>query len=369
MSRMKNKGPYMLEIKELNIPGYERVIEAKDPDAGLHCYVAIHNTKLGPALGGTRIYPYEDSKHALNDVLRLSRGMTYKSAVVHNGLGGGKSVIIADPKKDKTKELLYAFGRVIDTLQGQYIIAEDIGTTTEDMSVIREKTKFVAALPTERSSGDPSRFTAWGVFKGIRAIAQTLWGKVRLKGKTVAIQGLGNVGSKLARLLFWEGAYLYISDLDEDLAHHYAVRYGAEIIPPERILEQECDILVPCALGGVFNKESIPKLRCKAIAGAANNQLLEEEDGKRLLERGILYAPDYIINSGGIINASMEFDPEGYDPKASRDKVNHIYDTMLEVLKGSQEQNLPTNVIANQLAEYNLENEIGKRVKPLRFQT
>lgn len=357
----------MLEVRELSFPGYERVIEAKDPESGLHAFIAVHNTLLGPALGGTRVYPYKKPEDALEDVLRLAKGMTYKSAVVENGLGGGKSVIIADPKTEKTERLLLSFGEAVNLLKGQYIVAEDVGTSTEDMSVIRKKTPYVAALATEKSSGDPSRFTAWGVYRGIQAVAMKLWNSPSLWGKRIAIQGIGHVGSRLANHLFWEGADLVLCDFDHAIAHDVALKDGAEEVPPHAILEVECDILAPCALGGILNRDTIPKLRCRAVAGAANNQLLTGEDGKRLFDRGILYAPDYIINSGGIINASAEFEPGGYNPKKSRDKVNKIYDTLMEVFERSSKEGRPTNLIADELAEYKLVHLIGKRQSPIKF--
>lgn len=357
----------MVIIEELPIDDYEIVIKAIDTESGLTAFIAVHDTTLGPAMGGCRIYPYDNQEQALEDALRLAKGMTYKSALCQTGLGGGKSVIIANPETDKTPEMLHAFGEAINYLQGKYIVAEDVGSTTDDMMVIREKSPFVAALETERSSGDPSRFTAWGVFKGIQAISQTLWGKVRLKDRTIAIQGLGNVGSKLANILFWEGADLILSDINEEVLHQNAILYGAQEVPVEEIHKVECDIFAPCALGGILNQNTIPELRCRAIGGAANNQLLSEKDGERLHLEGILYAPDYVINSGGIINAAAEFNAGGYDPKFSRNRVNQIYDTLKEIFARSLEEGEPTNVIANRLAEYNLEHEIGKRDRPIEF--
>lgn len=357
----------MLDVKELSFPGYEKVIEAKDSESGLHAYIAVHNTLLGPAMGGTRLYPYKKPEDALFDVLRLAKGMTYKSAVVENGLGGGKSVIIADPKTEKTERLLLSFGEAVNLFKGKYIVAEDVGTSTEDMTIIRRKTPYVAALPTEKSSGDPSRFTAWGVYRGIQAVAMKLWNSPSLWNKRIAIQGIGHVGSRLANHLFWEGANLILCDFDQEILHDVALKDGAEEVSPNIILEVECDIFAPCALGGILNADSIPRLKCKAVAGAANNQLLVEADGKKLFERGILYAPDYIINSGGIINASAEFEPGGYNPKHSRNKVNKIYDTLMEVFERSEGEGRETNLIADELAEYKLVHRIGKRKVPIKF--
>lgn len=357
----------MLTIKEIIIPGYEKVIEGQDPACGLHCFIAIHNSKLGPALGGTRIHPYPTTEDALDDVLRLAKAMTYKSAVAEDGLGGGKSVIIADPIKGKTPELLHAFAEVVDTLQGQYIAAEDVGSTIGDMALIRQKTSYVAALSTEKSSGDPSRFTAWGVFRGIQAVSKKLWHSKSLRGKKIAIEGLGNVGSKLASLLFWEGAELIVCDIKQNLTVQAAHDYAATVIDPEDFCKIECDILAPCAMGSIINSQTVSQLQCKAIAGAANNQLEKPEIGKLLLEKSILYAPDYIINSGGIINAAAEFDERGYNPKHARDRVNHIYDTLMRIFRKSEIDQEPTNVVADFIAEHNLQHNIGKRKHKIIF--
>lgn len=357
----------MLKIEEIQIPNYEKVIEAKDPNSGLHCFIAVHNTTLGPAMGGVRIQPYHSREEALQDALHLAQAMTYKSALAENGLGGGKSVIIANPKTDKTPQLLMAFGKVIDYLRGIYIAAEDVGTTTDDMAIIHRETPYVGALPTEKSSGDPSRFTAWGVFQGMRAVAKHLWNDTCLRKKVIAIQGLGNVGSKLAEILFWEGAYLILCDKDPKVAYHYSLLYGAQAVTPPHFMKTSCDILAPCALGGVLNKETIPELRCQAVAGSANNQLLLPHDGLELLRREILYAPDYVINAGGIINAAAEFSSEGYDPKRARDKVNHIYDNLLAIFKKADQAHQPTNQIADALAEQKLRQQVGKRSQPVRF--
>ncbi len=358
----------MIEIKELPIKGYKSVIEGKDPDSGLHCFIAIHNTTLGPALGGVRIFPYTKTEDALADVLRLSEAMTYKSAVAEDGMGGGKSVIIANPKKDKTEKLLYSFADAINYFKGDYIAAEDVGTTTEDLLIIRKRSPYVCALPIEKSSGDPSRFTAWGVFRGIQAIAKKLWHRETLRGTKILIQGLGSVGSRLANILFWEGANLILSEIDPKKLQSSATLYGAEMADPHSFYETECDILAPCALGGVINPATVPKLRCKAIAGSANNQLSSPEMAEELAKRGILYAPDFIINAGGILNAAAEFDADGYNPRRSRDKVNHIYDILWAMLnRADKEQKTPLQ-IANEMAEYNLQHGIGKRVAPIHWQ-
>lgn len=358
----------MLKIEEIKIPGYEKVLKGEDLEVGLSAYIAIHSTALGPAMGGVRIFTYNDSKEALEDALRLAQAMTYKSALAENGLGGGKSVIIANPRKSKTEKLLLSFAAFVDSLQGKYIAAEDVGSTTEDMKIIRKGTKYVAALPTDKSSGDPSRFTAWGVFQGMRAVAQKLWKTNSLRGKRVAIQGLGNVGSKLARFLFWDGAELILSDINPEILHHYVIRYGAEQVEPEKFSSTKCDILAPCAMGCFVCDESLPLLNCKAIAGSANNQLTAPQHGIELSQRKILYAPDFVINAGGIINAAAEFDPVGYDPKTARDRVNHIYDTLLAIFAKSEKEHKSTDQVADEMAEYNLKHLIGKRTRSINFE-
>jgi len=359
----------MLNIKEIPVQGYQKVIEATNPDVNLHCFIALHNCKLGPALGGTRIRSYANPQDALNDVLLLSKAMTYKSAIVENGLGGGKSVIIANPLKDKSEALLLSFAEVLNYLKGTYIAAEDMGTTTEDMVILKKKTPYVCALPTEKSSGDPSRFTAWGVFQGIQSVSQKLWHTTSLRKKVIAIQGLGNVGSKLANILFWEGVELIFCDIDPEYVHKMCLLYGAEAVEAKDFFSVKCDILAPCALGGILNDETIPLLKCKGVAGGANNQLLRPEHGLQLMQRGILYAPDYIINSGGITNAAAEFDSAGYNPKRVRDKVNHIHDLLLEVFNRSERERKPPNQVADEIAEYNILHEVGKRTEPIAFKT
>lgn len=357
----------MVAIKEISIPGYKKVIEVTDRETKLHSFIAIHDSTLGPALGGTRMYSYPSREDALNDVLRLAKGMTYKSALAEDGLGGGKSVIIGN-SAEKTESLLLAFADAVNYLNGEYIAAEDVGTSPEDMLILRRRTPFVAALPSERSSGDPSRFTAWGVYKGMQAVAMTLWESPFLRHKRILIQGLGHVGSKLAELLFWEGADLLISDINSEIEHDLAMRYGAEIVDRNKVYQTECDIFCPCAMGGSINNATVSQLRCQAVAGSANNQLERPEHGLQLAERGILYAPDYIINSGGIINVGIEFEPNGYDPKIARDKVNHIYDRLLVLFQKAKKERKSTSQVADEIAEYNLKNGIGRRLVPINFE-
>lgn len=357
----------MLEMKEIPVEGFKRVVEAIDHTVGLHSFIAIHDSTLGPALGGTRIYPYKSTSDALNDVLRLAKGMTYKSALAQCGLGGGKSVIIADPHTEKTENLLLAFGDAVQSLKGDYIAAEDVGCTPEDMLVVRKKTRYVSALPTEKSSGDPSLFTSRGVFKGMQAVATQLWHNPSLRKKRVLIQGLGHVGSKLAQILFWEGAELILSDLEITQMHTLAHLYGAKTVDPKRVYNTECDIFCPCAMGGVINDTTVPMLKCRAVAGSANNQLDRPEHGQRLMERGILYAPDFVINAGGLINVSVEYNPFGYDAKIARDKVEHLYDILLALFNKAQKEKKSTSQVADEIAEYNLLHKVGARTTPLKF--
>ena len=358
----------MLTIKELQVPGYEKVIEAHCDETRMHAFIAIHDTRLGPALGGTRFYPYALPEEALNDVLRLSKAMSYKSAIIQDGLGGGKSVIIGDPMRDKSEALLSSFAQVLNRLQGRYIAAEDLGTSVEDMLAISKTSPYVAGLPTENSCGDPSRFTAHGVFRGLQAVAMTLWGNPSLKGKKILIQGLGNVGMKVAELLFWEKADLIVAEVDPLRADKAEHDMGAQVIGPEAVSTYPCDIFAPCALGGILNAKTVNKLKCLAVAGGANNQLETPEQGVELFERGILYAPDIITNAGGIIAAATEFEPEGFSPKKARNDTDKIYDTLIALFETSKREKKPTHIVADEMAEYNLNHGIGKRVLPIQFE-
>lgn len=357
----------MLEIKELKVHGYERVLEVLNPLVGLHAFIAIHSTRLGPALGGTRMFPYSNREEALKDVLNLSKAMTYKSALAGTELGGGKSVIIGDPKTQKTPQLLSAFAEALNYLEGAYIAAEDVGTNTEDMLIMSKTTQFVAALPTDTSSGDPSRFTAWGVFRGMQAIAKFLWGSTSLVDKTIVVQGTGSVGSKLIQHLFWHRAKIIISERDQDKCQLYINLYGVQVVGSDEFASVPCDILAPCAMGGAINATTVQHLRCQAVGGAANNQLSSPEIGEILLNKGILYAPDYVINAGGILNACGEYGPHGYQPTETRDKTDHIYEQLLTIFERSKTEHKPTQVIADEIAEYNLQHLIGQRKKPIRF--
>lgn len=356
-----------LLFEEIAVQGFEKVLKITDVKSKLKAIICIHNTVLGPALGGTRMYPYPTFEAALNDVMRLARGMTIKSALAGTGLGGGKSVIIGDPKKDKTEDLLLAFGRAMNRLEGQYICAEDYGMNLEDLAVIGQETPYIVDLPHVKSSGNPSVFTAWGVLRGMQAIMQKLNGNSSLVGKTVAIQGAGNVGVPLADLLFWQGAKLIISDIDRSKAEKVATKYAAEICAPENILSVPCDILAPCALGAVLNPQTVPQLRCRAVCGAANNQLLKDADADALMRRGIIYAPDFIVNAGGVINVAEELTEEGYNPMNAQSRVHALYDQILLVLDIAERNHISTQAAAMSLYDYRIKYGIGKRLGPAYF--
>lgn len=344
----------MMSFDVIIVPGYEQVVEAKDAQSGLHCFVAIHSTVLGPALGGIRMRPYESRKAALQDGLNLSKAMTHKSAAAGLALGGGKCVVIGDPDTQKTESLLFALAEVLNRLKGSFIGAGDMGMTPADMSVIKKHSPYVAGTDGEDSSGDPSSMTAFGVFQSMRAAANALWNNPSLKGKTIAIQGIGKVSRTLIQMLFWEGAHLIIGTRDVQNASAYKKKYQAQLVPSEDILAVECDLLSPCAIGGIVNDQSVPLLHCKGIVGAANNQLSHPEISSQLAARQILYAPDFIVNAGGVINLSTELLPGGYQSRAARDKTEGIFQVLTKVFQRAKMENRPTTEIATTLAEENL---------------
>lgn len=352
-----------MEITRVNVPGYEEVYRATDPKAGLRALIAVHDTTLGPALGGCRMWHFTREDDALTDVLRLAKGMTYKSAVARTGLGGGKSVVIGDPKSQKSPELFRAMGRFIHTLAGRYIAAEDVGTNEADMQAMRETTQYVTGLPRHKGgSGDPSPFTALGVFLGIKACVEEALDRGDLNGLTVAVQGVGNVGFGVAKQLKEAGAKLVIADVNEQRAKTVGQQLGAEVVDTNRIHAVPCDVFSPNALGAVINDRTIGQIQAKVVAGGANNQLAEDRHGEELLRRGILYAPDFVINGGGIINVSCEFLPKGYDEQASLSKVRNIYQAVKDVVATSRQQGIPTSHAAVVLAEKILAE--GRRARP-----
>jgi leucine dehydrogenase len=332
--------------------GHERVLFCSNPDVGLQAIIAVHSTILGPGLGGVRMWPYANMDEALTDVLRLSRGMTYKAAAAGLNLGGGKAVIVGDPKKDKGEALFRSFGRFVDSLGGIYITAEDVGTDMEDMELILTETRWVTGVsPAQGGGGDPSPVTASGVLQGMKAAVRWHFGDASLAGRTVAIQGLGSVGYHLATYLKEEGARIFGADIDPEVTEQAHRELGVEIVPPGEILGVECDVLAPCALGAVLNDRTIPALRCKIVAGAANNQLAEEErDGNALAERGILYAPDFVINAGGLINVYNELMPR-YNRQRALRMTRGIYLNMTRVFQIAREESIPTSLAAERVAE------------------
>lgn len=329
---------------------HEQVSCWSDPESGYRGIVAIHSTVLGPALGGTRFWNYENDLEALTDVLRLSRGMTYKAAVSGLHLGGGKSVIIGDNKTPDRETIFRAHGRHVQSLGGRYITAEDVGTNTQDMEFIRKETRHVVGLA-ERS-GDPSPVTAFGVYRGMKACAQFRYGDDSLAGKTVAVQGCGNVGYHLCKLLAAERAALVVTDIDQAKADRVVKEVGARAAAPDEIYRVEADVLAPCALGSVINDKTLPLLTVDIVAGGANNQLADERHGDALHQRGIIYAPDYVINAGGLINVNAEV--EGWDLERSRRKASEIYDSILMILEIARDEGIPGYRAADRLAERRL---------------
>lgn len=324
---------------------HEQVVFVCDAATGLKALIAIHDTSLGPALGGCRMYPYADEQAALRDVLRLSHGMTYKAAAAGLDLGGGKAVIIGDPRRQKTPELLQAMGRAVERLGGRYITAEDVGTSVADFAEVRRTTGHVVGLPTELGgSGDPSPTTALGVFHGLNAAARHRWGATRLSGCAVAVQGLGNVGWHLCQLLHEAGASLTISDLDESRVAKAVATFSACAVAPEAIYAAEVDMFAPCAMGAVLDDTSIARLRCGIVGGAANNQLAREDHGEQLRARGILYAPDFVINAGGMIRVASE--RTGYDQDFVDRGVEGIGRTLQAIFESAEAAGVPTQTAA-----------------------
>ena len=337
---------------------YEQLVMCQDQTSGLKAIICIHDTTLGPALGGTRMWNYASEEDAIFDALRLARGMTYKNAAAGLNLGGGKTVIIGDSRTQKTEELFRAFGRYVQSLNGRYITAEDVGTTVQDMDWVHLETDFVTGVSTSYgASGDPSPMTARGVWQGMKAAAMEVYGSNSLSGKTIAIQGLGHVGYYLAKHLHEEGAKLIVTDIHEDLIKRVIDEMGATAVRPEEIFSVNADIFAPCAMGAVVNDETIPQFKFKIIAGAANNVLKEEHHGDKLHELGILYAPDYVINSGGVINVADEL--EGYNYERALKKVEMVYDNVARVLEIAKEYKIPTHIAADRMAEQRIE-RIGR---------
>lgn len=350
----------MSVFRQPDFEGHEQVVFCADRETGLRCIIAIHDTTIGPAVGGCRFWPYRSEEEAIADVLRLSRGMTFKSALAGVPFGGGKAVVIGDPRNDKSEALLRALGAAVDRLGGRYFVAEDVGTGVADMDIVRQGTAHVAGIRTE--SGDPSPWTALGVFEGIRAALAHVGGEGeaqgqgRLTGTTVAIQGLGHVGFDLARRLHAAGARLIVADLNAGVLETARRDWGALIVEPDRIHACDADVLAPCALGATLNDATIPEIRARIVAGSANNQLAEVRHGDLLAARGILYAPDYVINAGGIINIAYEaqFTGRPYDVRAADRHVRAIATTLTEIFKDARRRTVSTAEAADVLAQIRL---------------
>ena len=353
---MSDPNPSESIFNQLNAFGHQKVVFCNDPASGLKAIIAIHDTTLGPALGGTRMWAYKTESDALNDVLRLSKSMTYKSAIAGLNLGGGKAVIIGDSHKDKTEALLRKFGRFIKNLNGEFITAEDVGTNSRDMEYIRMETQHVMGVPESiGGSGDPSPITALGVYMGIKACVKELYGNDTLTGRSIIVQGIGQVGQNLVKLLRDENAKVYASDINEERLGQVAKKYGAEAVSNNSIFDINADIYAPCALGATINNETINKLKCVIIAGSANNQLHDEHThGRMLLDKGILFAPDYVINAGGIINCYSEL--MGFSKKRTMQLTENIYEATINVLKLSAAENISTIEAANKIAENRISN-------------
>ena len=333
--------------------GHEQLVICTDAVGGLKAGIAIHDTTLGPACGGVRIWPYETEQEAIQDALRLSRAMTYKSAVADLPLGGGKAVLIADSHTQKTEALLRSYGRFVETLGGRYLTTTDVGSTGRDLEYVRQETAHVVGLPiTAGGSGDTSIMTGLGIYMGMKACARQVWGNESLAGKKVAIQGFGKVATYTAHHLLKEDAQLVVTDVYEE-AMDRARDLGIAVVAADKIYDEDCDIFSPCALGGIINKDTIPRLKARVVAGGANNQLATSQDGKELHRRGILYAPDYILNSGGIINVSAEIGGP-YNSERAREKTERIYEIIGRVIEISQSQEIPTSLAADRMAEQRL---------------
>ena len=338
--------------------GHEEVVFCHNKDAGLKAIIAIHNSVLGPALGGLRMWPYATEQDALNDVLRLSRGMTYKAAVSGLNLGGGKAVIIGDPAVDKSEALFRAFGRFVNSLNGRYITAEDVGIDVNDMEFVYKETPFVTGVhQVHGGSGDPSPFTAYGTLQGLMAALQVKFGDEEVGKYSYAVQGVGHVGMEFVKLLRERGAKVFVTDINTDLVQRAVDDHGAEAVAPDQIYDVDAQVYSPCALGGTVNANTLPRLKCQVICGAANNQLANDEIGDEVTRRGILYAPDYAVNAGGLMNVSLEID--GYNRERAMRMLRTIYFNLGRIFEIAQRDGIPTYKAADRMAEERIAS-IGK---------
>jgi valine dehydrogenase (NAD+) len=342
----------MVEGPFARLAGHEQVVFGNDDETGLRCIIAIHSTRLGPALGGTRFHPYDDEDAALTDVLRLSRAMTYKAACAGLDIGGGKAVIIGDPATTKTEELLRAYGRMVDSLGGRYVTACDVGTTPADMALLRRETRWATgAEAAEGGSGDSGILTAYGVYLGMKAAANHAFGSASLAGRHVAVQGLGKVGARLVGHLVDEGAKVTAADVSEAAVERVADLPGVDIVAVDDVLVADADIVSPNALGAVLDATSIAAMTARVVCGGANNQLATDQDGQRLHEAGVLYAPDFVVNAGGVINVADELHPGGHLPERARGRTQAIPDTLTRIFELASERSIPTDAAATLVAE------------------
>jgi leucine dehydrogenase len=334
---------------DLETYGHEQISYFFDKETGLKAIIGVHSTVLGPALGGCRMWNYADEQAALRDVLRLSKGMTYKASVAGLNLGGGKAVVMADSRTQKTPALLKAFGRAVQAMAGRYITAEDVGMSVEDIDIIAGETSYAVGGSKVGGSGDPSNMTAFGVFQGMKASLKHVGHGENMEGVKVAIQGAGHVGYHLASYLSAGGAKIYVSDIFPTQLERLVNDFGVEVVAPDEIYGIDCDVFAPCALGAILNMQTIPQLKCKIVAGSANNQLECDADGYELFKRGIVYAPDYAINSGGLINVAAELD--GYNKEKVLGKVSQVYGTIADILERSKVMGVPPHKAADEIAE------------------
>jgi len=341
---------------------HEQIVFCNNPKTGLRAIIAVHNTALGPAVGGCRMWDYASDEEALNDVLRLSRGMSYKNAMADLGLGGGKSVIIGNSKTDKTPELMRSFGRFLNTIGGKYLSAEDVGISVEDIEEAGKETKFVAGLNKGKAaSGDPSPFTAHGVFYGIKASVKHKLGLDSLDGLKIAVQGLGHVGAALCEELHNQGAKLFVTDIHDKSIQNVVEKTGATVVSTNEITGLEVDVFAPCALGAVINDQTILNFKTTIISGAANNQLEEDRHGEELTKRGILYAPDYVINAGGIINVANEVHGRAVSVADGMKKVENVYNVLSDIYKVADSVGRPTSIIADEIARAKIDSARKKQ--------
>ena len=346
-------------FSEMEQRGHEQIVFCNDEESGLKAIIGIHNTTLGPSLGGCRMWNYKSEDEALIDVLRLSRGMTYKAAIAGLNLGGGKAVIIGNSKTDKTEVLFRSYGRFVEGLGGRYITAEDVGTSVRDMELVRMETKYVTGIAqTHGGGGDPSPVTGLGVFTGMKACAKRVYGSDSLSGKKVSVQGLGHVGYNLVERLVNDGAKVYVTDIDDERVQYTVEQLGVDAVSSDEIYGLDVDVFSPCALGAVINDETIPQLKCAIVAGAANNQLADEsKHGHVLKDKGILYAPDYAINAGGLINVYNEL--EGYNRERALHQAEGIYGILMDIFDRAEAEDIPTHYASNRVAEDRI-NNIGR---------